>query len=87
MTAYLSTSLLNPNQMRSNGIIEDNKPVHLSHDNASTHSIFLPELNLQIPLQLDGIISYLPTRIPSADELETCTYPPHFISGMGSLFR
>jgi hypothetical protein len=76
MTADLSTSLLNPNQMRSNGIIVDDTPVHLSHDNASTHSIFIPELNLQIPLQLDGIISYLPTRIPSADELETCIHIP-----------
>jgi hypothetical protein len=61
VTADLSTSLRNPNQMRSNGIIVDDIPVHLSHDKASKHSICIPELNLQIPLQLDGVISYLPT--------------------------
>jgi Reverse transcriptase (RNA-dependent DNA polymerase) len=74
MITDLSTSLLNPNQMRANGIAVDDTPVHLSHDGLSTHSIFIPDLNLRLPLQLDGIISFLPTRIPTAGELESCVH-------------
>jgi hypothetical protein len=66
MATDLTTSLLHPNQMRANGIVVDDTPVHLSQDGLSTHSIYVPELDLRIPLQLDGIISFLPTRLPSA---------------------
>jgi hypothetical protein len=74
MTADLSTSLLNPNQMRVNGIVVDDVPVHLSHDGLSTHSIFISELNLRIPLHLDGIISFLPTRMPTTSEIDSCIH-------------
>ena len=74
MVEDLGTSLLNPNQMRANGIIIDDVPIHLSFDGTSTHSIYIPEIDLRIPLQLDGIISYIMTRKPTAEELENCVH-------------
>lgn len=71
----LPHTLLNPNQMRVNGIIVDDVPRHLAPDpNTATHSIRVPQHNLSLPLQLKGIISYLPSRIPTDIELETCTW-------------
>jgi hypothetical protein len=76
MTTDVSTSLFNPNQMRAHGIVVYDTPVHRSHAGLSTHLIYVPELDLRIPLQLDGIISYLSTRLPSAAELENCLHVP-----------
>jgi hypothetical protein len=45
----------------------DDVPVQYSEK--STHSIFIEEANLRIPLQLDGIISGFTTRQPSMAEL------------------
>ena len=47
MTAELNTSLLNPNQLRANGVVVDDVPLHLSSEKNTTHSIFIPELNLR----------------------------------------
>lgn len=74
MINELSTSLLNPNQLRANGIVVDDTPIHLSSDGQSTHSIFIPDIDLRIPLQLDGIISYIPTRLPTSDEINNCLH-------------
>ena len=65
-------SLLCPNQMRRNGLIVHDCPISLSHDNLSTHTIQIPEQDLTIPLELDGIISYISTRLPTKTELEDC---------------
>jgi len=70
----VETSLLCPNQMRSNGIIVDDVPIHLSHNNSSTHSIIFPEEGVSIPLRLNGCFSYMPTRTPIMNEIETCKW-------------
>jgi hypothetical protein len=69
----LPGTLLNPNKLHSNGVIVYDCPKHLAPDpSVVTHSIFVPEHNLRIPLQLEGVISCIPTHYPSPMELETC---------------
>jgi hypothetical protein len=71
----LSTSYVNPNQMRHNGVIVDDIPKHLAPEPAkATHSLYFPSHELRIPLQLNGIISRFPVHYPSNHELETCTW-------------
>jgi len=71
----LDHSLLNPNQMRMNGVIVDDCPQHLSDPKRpSTHSIFFPELSIRIPLELGGVISRIRTRCPTNKELEHCLW-------------
>jgi hypothetical protein len=53
-----------------NGIEVDDVPKHLS--SKSTHSIYIPEHNIRIPLSMHGVISYVPVRKPSIQELENC---------------
>jgi hypothetical protein len=38
----MTHTLICPNQARTNGVIIDDVPQHLSHDNSSTHSIYFP---------------------------------------------
>jgi len=74
MGESLAVSYLNPNQLRHNGVIVDNIPKHLAPDpNKATHSLYFPQHDLRIPLQLKGVISRLPIHYPSSHELET--YP------------
>jgi hypothetical protein len=70
----LEQSLLNPNQMRWNGLIVDDCPVSLSHDGKSSHSIKIPDECACIPLKLHGCISYIPICFPTEKEMETCTW-------------
>jgi len=72
--ANVDASLLCPNQMRANGIIVDNLPIHLSYDKTSTHSITFPEEGISIPLCLNGCFSSIPTRTPSQHEIDTCKW-------------
>jgi len=66
-------TLLCPNQMRAFGVHVDDIPMHLAPDSKpSTHSVFCPDKNFNIPLQLKGVFSYFPSRTPTKDELETC---------------
>jgi hypothetical protein len=65
---------LNPNQMRINNIVVDDVPTHLSPNGSSTHSLFIEELGIRIPLEIDGVISYLSTRLPSDRELDQCQH-------------
>ena len=67
-------SLLCLNQMRSHRIVVDDVPKHLSVNCAWTHSIYIPSMDLQIPLELDGVISYINTRYPNELEVENCTH-------------
>ena len=67
-------SLLCPNQMRSYRIVVDDVPRHLSGNCASTHSIYILSMDLQIPLELDGVISYINTWYPNESEVENCTH-------------
>jgi len=70
----VKTSLLCPNKMRSNGVIVDVIPTHLSHSNASMHSLIFPEDEVTIPLKLNGCFSYIPTRTPTTNEIEKCKW-------------
>jgi len=70
----MSHTLIFPNQARTNGVIVDDVPQHLSHDNSSTHSIYFPNEQIRLPLCLRGIISYLPTRYPTDSELNECRW-------------
>jgi len=60
--------------MRSNGVTMDDIPVHHSHNLSSTHSITFPEDNISLPLKMNGSFSYIPTRTPTAEEIETCKW-------------
>jgi transposase len=71
----LSYSLLCPNQLRHNGLIVDDVPRHLSPDPLNaTHSIFLPEDNIRILLEMRGVVSLFHTRGPTSEEIETCKW-------------
>jgi len=67
----VESRLLCPNQLRANGVIVDDTPVHLLHNRSSTHSITFPEDNVTIPLKLNGCFSMIKTRTPSAQEIES----------------
>jgi hypothetical protein len=71
----MQTSLLCPNQLRANNIRVDDIPKHLApHDQPSTHSIMCHDEDLTLPLSLKGIISYIDTRTPTQEELDTCKW-------------
>ncbi len=71
----MKNSFICPNQLRANGLIVEDCPKHLApRDNPSSHSIFAPEDNLMIPLQLRGVTSYFTTRTPTINEVETCQW-------------
>jgi hypothetical protein len=65
----MSYSLLCPNQLRFNGIIVNDTPTIF--DPKSSHSIIIPG-ELELPLKMRGVLSYLETRKPSEQELLTC---------------
>jgi hypothetical protein len=66
--------LLNPNQIRANGIEVDDVPRFLAPKNkSSTHSIFFPEEKVRIPLILNGCISGFNVRTPTLHEVNNCT--------------
>jgi len=64
-------SLLCPNQLRHNGVTVNDTPKVF--DSASSHSITLPG-KLNLPLRMRGVISYLPTRKPTKEELDKCEH-------------
>lgn len=64
----MTHSLLCPNQLRSHGIQVDDTPVQ--YNESSTHSLYIPDHDLRIPLSLDGIISGFETRQPTNVELD-----------------
>lgn len=66
-------TLLNPNQMRANGVIVDDVPRHLSPNHSSTHSLYFSDENIRIPLELNGCISYFNVQKPTLHEIHTCT--------------
>jgi hypothetical protein len=70
----LEHTLICPNQARYNGVVVDDVPRHLSHDNKSTHSLYFPDQDVRLPLQLKGVISYLNTRYPSQQEVDNCRW-------------
>ena len=64
----VDVTLLNPNQLRANGVkVED---VPRQFDPKSSHSIYHPTAKLRIPLSLDGISSGFVSRKPTWAEYE-----------------
>jgi hypothetical protein len=68
----LQQSLWCPNQLRSNGIVVEDVPQQF--DKTSNHSIYLPKQNIRLPLKMQEIVSYLPTRKPTTQELKECEW-------------
>ena len=52
----------------------DDVPKHLSVNCTLTHSIYIPSMALRIPLELDGVISYIRTQYPNQSEVENHTH-------------
>jgi len=69
---HLRHSLLNPNQLRANGVRVDDVPRQFSP--TSTHSIFVQADGLTIPLQMHGVISGFLVRSPTPEELRDCKH-------------
>jgi hypothetical protein len=68
-------NLMNANQLCINNVEVDECPKFLTRKpTESSHSIFFPSENVCLPLMLDGIILYLPSRKPSCAEFDTCTH-------------
>jgi hypothetical protein len=66
--------LVNPNQLRSNGLAVHDCPSQF--DPVSQHSIFSPESGMTIPLQLHGIISYFASFKPTDEDM---AFLPHVV--------
>ncbi len=50
-------------------------PRHLSpRPDVATHSIFVPEENFRIPLEMRGVVSLFYTRLPTPEEIESCRW-------------
>ena len=64
--------LINPNQVRDNGLTVDCCPQE--YDKSSLHAIYIPEEDINLPFQMHGCISYLPIRLPTEVELAKCRY-------------
>ena len=63
----MAHTLLCPNQLRAYGVTVDDTPTQ--YNRASTHSLHIPDSELCIPLELDGIISGFTTRAPTPRKL------------------
>ena len=64
--------LINPFQLRDNRIVVNDNPLihtNIEDQTTSTHSITVPSVNLQIPLQLNGVLSGLKVRKPTNKEI------------------
>jgi hypothetical protein len=71
----LEHNLLNPFQCRLNGIDIKECPRMLDPTTPDgSQSILFPNKELKIPLMLNGIVSYFPSRRPTKEEFKRC---PH----------
>ena len=68
----LQNSLLNPNQIRMAGNIVNDCSKFLSTEKGSSHSIKTDEI--EIPLELTGVISGFNVRTPTEAEKTNCTW-------------
>jgi hypothetical protein len=73
----MTRSYMNPNQMQHFGLVVNVIQKHLlPSPNDELHSIYVTSPNLQIPLQLKGVLSYVPIRYPSDYKLQNCERVP-----------
>ena len=68
--ARLPTSLINPNQVRATGHVVDECPKQF--DKESRHGI-VTSCGLEINLEMNGVISFIPMRKPTDKEIAECT--------------
>jgi hypothetical protein len=68
----MSHTLLCPNQLRANGWTVQDVPKQF--DAEAAHAITDPSGRLTMPLEMNGVISYLPTRLPTDKELAECDF-------------
>jgi len=62
--------LMCPMQSRMSGIIIKDCPSFLApEENHENHSIYLPDINMRVPLEIHGVCSYFSVRKPSEQEL------------------
>ena len=67
----MTVNLILPMMMRILDLEINECPKFLSKNpSESDYSIYFPDANLRIPMTIEGIISYIPTRIQSKDKLE-----------------
>lgn len=66
-------NLLPPFILREAGIQCNDVPkIHVDNPTIDDHSIYFPDINFRIPLQLWGIFSFFHTRAPTSDEITSC---------------
>ncbi len=64
-------NLIPPFLMREAGLAVNDKPkIHCENPSVEDHSIYCGDHDLRIPLQLEGIFSYFPTRALTLNEME-----------------
>ena len=68
----LENTLICPNQCRDNGVDVDERPRRYVSE--SSHSIYFRADDIRIELTADGYLSYLRTRTPTNEELESCKW-------------
>ena len=67
----MTVNLIPPMMMRIVGLEINECPKFLSNNpSESDYSIYFLDTDLRIPMTIEGIISYIPTRTPTKDELE-----------------
>jgi hypothetical protein len=86
----MAHSLLCPNQLRDFGIVVKDTPK--CYDHSSSFSIIIPNTDIELPLLMRGVISYIDTRRPTEEELLKCEryeltsaapWDPHLTPGTG----
>jgi len=75
----MKTNLIPPFMMRLAGLQVNECPKFLSivAPSISDHSVYFPAVDVRFPFQIEGIVSYLSTRIPSDQEL--CDYAGEYL--------
>ena len=67
----MEVNLIPPIMMRLAGITINECPKFLAENPSNEHhSAYFPDADIRIPFLLEGIISYIPTRIPTLEELK-----------------
>ena len=67
-------TLLNPNQLRANGLIVEDTPVQ--YDATSRHCVYVPDAQVTIPLSMRGVFSGFDATKPTWEEYEK---HPHIV--------
>ena len=73
-TGSMEHSLLCPNQARIHGTIVNDVPKFLDHTGNSTHSVIPARSKVDIPLSMNGPVSYIPVRYPTDEEMDQCEH-------------